>query len=43
VSAGENADQGLPDDVILAANHAAQRFFQFGGFVGYGDCSLWGH
>ncbi len=29
----ENADQREADHVVLTANHAAESFFQFGGFV----------
>jgi len=43
VSAGENADQREANHVVLAANHAAQRFFEFGGFMGNGDCGLGRH
>ena len=32
VSAGKNADQRQPDNIVLAANHAAQGLFQFSGF-----------
>ena len=43
VSAGEDADQREAHDIVFAANHAAQRFFQFGSFVGYGNCGLRRH
>src|SRR5581483_9640717 len=43
VSAGKDADQGQPDDVVFAANHAAQRLFQFGSLVGHGNSSFGRH
>src|SRR5205807_10238641 len=43
MSAGENADQREAHHIVLAANHAAQRLFQVGGFVRYGNGSFRRH
>jgi hypothetical protein len=43
VSSGEDADQREADDVVFAANHTAESFFQFSGFVRNGDSGLGRH
>src|SRR5579859_185724 len=43
VSAGEDADQGEADDIVFAANDAAQGLFQLSGFVRNGDGGLGRH
>ena len=43
VSAGEDADQGEADDVVLAANHAAQSLFEFGSLGRHSDSGLGRH
>src|SRR5258707_10422091 len=43
MAAGENADQRQANHIVLAADYAAQRLFQIGGFVRYGDCGLRRH
>ena len=37
VSTSKDAHNGEADDIVFAANHAAQSFFQFGSFLGYGN------
>jgi hypothetical protein len=43
VSAGKNTDQREADDIVLAANYAAESLFKFSGFVRNSDSSLGRH
>jgi hypothetical protein len=43
MSAGKNADQRQPHNLVLAADYAAQGLFQIGGFMRYSDRGLRRH